>query len=206
MELNNYKSDKYAIKVVVVGDFSTGKTSLINLFSTGKISSYIQTTIGCAFSTYNYMSKHGIPIQLQIWDTAGQERYRSLMELYYRNTDIILMCFDLNNKITFDNISYWFNKTKSININKDSIYFLIGNKADLKWNILKKEIESYAIINNLILCITSVYTNDGVSDMLELIKDKIDFQWRREMLHFIENSSQIKRLKQPLQNANNCCY
>ena len=38
---------------------------------------------------------------MDIWDTAGQEKFRSLLTLYYKNSDAVVIVFDLTEPHTF---------------------------------------------------------------------------------------------------------
>ena len=96
--MSNHKKTHFSIKTVVLGNYATGKTTLVGRLTTGKIKPFTESTIGCAFSSLSRTSSNGNPIQYQIWDTAGQEKYRALTERYYRNADIILICFDVADK------------------------------------------------------------------------------------------------------------
>lgn len=44
---------------------------------------------------------------IDIWDTAGQERFRSLLTLYYKNSDAVIIVFDLTDIQTFATVDYW---------------------------------------------------------------------------------------------------
>lgn len=44
------------------------------------------------------------PINLGLWDTAGQEDYDKLRPLSYPQTDVFLICFAINNPVSFRNI------------------------------------------------------------------------------------------------------
>jgi len=44
---------------------------------------------------------------MDIWDTAGQERFRSLLTLYYKNSDAVVIVFDLTDPQTLDTVEYW---------------------------------------------------------------------------------------------------
>lgn len=116
-------------KVVLVGDTSVGKTSLVNRFVYKRFSDYINSTVGANFCSYVYEVVDE-KIRINIWDTAGQERFRSLIPMYYRNVDACLIVFDLN-KINTKNIEYWIEEflEKSTNINSQIL--LVGNKYDL---------------------------------------------------------------------------
>ena len=159
----------YELKTVLVGDHYTGKTTLVQRLLTGKLSPYIDTTIGCAFSTINRMTDDGIPIQFQIWDTAGQERYRALSKLYFRNAEIILLCFTVDSRESFDNLTNWIKILKKECINKNILYFLVANKSDLTWKTEREVIQNFANENNLILCITSSFENIGIIQLLDTI-------------------------------------
>jgi len=54
---------------------------------------------------------------MDIWDTAGQERFRSLLTLYYKNSDAVVIVFDLTDPQTLDTVEYW---AKQIEANCDS--------------------------------------------------------------------------------------
>ncbi|KAG0261761.1 Rho GTPase [Actinomortierella ambigua] len=48
-------------------------------------------------------------IELSLWDTAGQEDYDRLRPLSYPESDVVLMCFAVNNPPSLDNITEkWF--------------------------------------------------------------------------------------------------
>ena len=46
----------------------------------------------------------GKHVELGLWDTAGQEDYDRLRPLSYPDTDVILICYDMSNPDSFDNI------------------------------------------------------------------------------------------------------
>jgi len=46
-------------------------------------------------------------VRLHIWDTAGQEKFRNIVNNYYKNTDGILVSYSIEDRQSFDQISYW---------------------------------------------------------------------------------------------------
>ena len=63
--------DALFIKILVVGDSSVGKTSLLNQYCHGKFELNVQPTIGCDFSYKLLNDYKGRTIKLQLWDIAG---------------------------------------------------------------------------------------------------------------------------------------
>jgi len=51
--------------------------------------------MGACFQRYECSLPDGKSVSMDIWDTAGQEKYRSLLVLYYKNSDVIIMVFDV---------------------------------------------------------------------------------------------------------------
>jgi GTPase SAR1 family protein len=46
-------------------------------------------------------------LELALWDTAGQEEYMNLRPLFYDNTDVILICFSVDQPESLQNVSSW---------------------------------------------------------------------------------------------------
>ncbi len=51
----------------------------------------------------------GAVLKAQIWDTSGSERYRSITTGHYRSAVGALLVFDLTDRDSFDQLSYWLN-------------------------------------------------------------------------------------------------
>ena len=124
----NVENQKY--KMIFVGDQGTGKTCILNRFATNQFDEQYQTTIGLDFQSKN-VSIHDQDVRLLLYDTAGQEKFRSLIPMYIRESNIILLVYDITRKESFDNIPRWFSDVLNIKSN-EAIYVLVGNKIDLK--------------------------------------------------------------------------
>uniref|UniRef100_A0A8D0H0D1 Uncharacterized protein n=1 Tax=Sphenodon punctatus TaxID=8508 RepID=A0A8D0H0D1_SPHPU len=73
----------------------------------------------------------GKPVQINLWDTAGQEDYDRLRPLSYSGTHVILMCYDVTNPSSFDNIrTKWYPEVN--HFCKGVPILLIGCKTDLR--------------------------------------------------------------------------
>ena len=77
-----------------------------------------------------------------LWDTAGQEIYRSLNQLFIKESKIIIIVFAINDENSFNQIDFWVDYSKKILGNDDYIFALVANKSDL---FLKQEISDEKI-------------------------------------------------------------
>lgn len=72
MDFPNCSSEEYdqLFKIVILGDSTVGKSSLLRRFTQNKFKSDCKTTIGVDFNIKN-VEIDGKTIKAQIWDTAG---------------------------------------------------------------------------------------------------------------------------------------
>ncbi|CAG9329951.1 unnamed protein product [Blepharisma stoltei] len=132
-------SSKIENKVIFLGDSGVGKSSILQRHIYNLFDEAHEITLGVQFhqsivNTNAAQFKTNIPldinktIALDLWDTAGQERFKSLMPLYYRDTSVSVIVYDVANLKTFEKCSYWVNDL--ISKEPNCILFLVGNKAD----------------------------------------------------------------------------
>lgn len=101
------------IKVVLIGETMTVKTSLIsrpvdNRFEEDSKSTLVATTVTKSF-TYD-----GKELILDIWDTAGQEQFRSLNKVFYKSAIITILVYNITERKTFQQIvDFWYNEVKT---------------------------------------------------------------------------------------------
>ena len=127
-------------KIVVMGDVSVGKTSILTQYIKGTFDQFNESTIGAAFLSKQLKSKSGEQVNLEIWDTAGQERYDSLLPMYYRGANVLLLVFNLNDPISFNNLrTRWLQTAENHTL--DPLVFIIGNKSDLEQRVLDEDIQ-----------------------------------------------------------------
>ena len=134
--------DESAIKIILLGESGTGKSNLINICcnlefnpntESNITSSILEKTINLGKIAYN----------IKLWDTAGQEKFRTVNNLFIKDSKICVFVYDVNNKKTFQELDFWVNAVEGI-LGKEPILAVVGNKSDLKEVIKKKEGEEYA--------------------------------------------------------------
>ena len=110
--MNNKKIS--CIKIAVLGDSHTGKTSIFGSFMGMEFCQEILATIGTDKLERRFSLKNGEEIKLVLWDTAGQERFRSIALKSVRNAQGVVLVFDLTSRKSFENINVWLQKLKKI--------------------------------------------------------------------------------------------
>lgn len=66
----------YQFRLILIGDTTVGKSTLLRSFTEGKFCDVCDPTVGVDFFARLVEVKDGARVKLQIWDTAGQERFR----------------------------------------------------------------------------------------------------------------------------------
>ena len=129
------------IRVILLGNTNVGKSTLLYKMTKMNHLEPESSTIGVNFGVIFY-DKY----KMLLWDTAGQERFRSIVSSYYRNIDVFVMVFSIENIKSFNDIDRWFKEVQRLNTNPNSSFILIGNKTDLeeKRKVDKKDIQEKA--------------------------------------------------------------
>lgn len=152
------------LKLVVVGDGSVGKTCQLIAYVTR---CFPKEFVPSVFDNYTTtVMVDGQPISLCLCDTAGQEAYDQIRPLAYPETDVFLICFAINNKTSFDNITdKWIPEIETHC--PDIPIVIVGCKMDLRQtdpeNCLQKSVaEEKATELGLPYCETSALTQEGL--------------------------------------------
>ncbi|ODV76950.1 ras-domain-containing protein [Suhomyces tanzawaensis NRRL Y-17324] len=210
-------------KVVLLGDSSVGKTSLVTRFTTSRFNQHTANTIGAAFITKEH-SVDDRKVHFEIWDTAGQERYRSLTPMYYRNARVALVCFDMDNvEESLNTAKYWIDQL-AVNGGTDSSVpiriKLVGNKRDLlqthedtRRQEEQEAIEGFCSENDLEqLWETSAKDGHGVNELFDGIVKDIEEDFFTEYYQRAEDArgrsdslGQLGFILNRREANNNCC-
>lgn len=121
-------------KIVIIGDPSTGKTSLLSRYCENTFKEEYKITVGVDFQVKILKMKDQRIVKLQIWDTAGQERFKVMTKSYYRSARACLIVYDITRKETFENVRDWAKQYNDSNIESkqgNGLILILGNKKDL---------------------------------------------------------------------------
>jgi len=191
------------IKLLLLGDSSTGKTCILQKFTDNTFNTSFITTIGIDFRTKE-MTYKGNKKKVVIWDTAGQERFRNITKAYYRGSLGMLLVYDVTNMLTFTNISRWMKEIKS-STSEDLEIILVGNKIDLLNNrqVTTEQGQMLADSYNIRFIETSAKTGENIKNAFEQIFTKICESIEKKTLEFEKYQQDIVSLKQIPQSTSN---
>ena len=147
---NNFSN--FNFKVVLIGNVSVGKSSIIKRFIHNEFNQEYICTIGTELSKKSLLVSQNKIINLFIWDTCGQEKFRSVTRQYYRDTQAILLVFDLTSEKSFYDLQSWFDEALDFVNDVRCMFFLLGNKSDIKdeIKIREKDIKNFMRQNHQI--------------------------------------------------------
>ena len=128
-EIPSQKKEIPKYKIIFLGDQGTGKSCILNRFVEDKFDDNYQATIGLDFQSKNVKIDNQ-DVHLLLYDTAGQEKFRSLIPMYTRDANIIILVYDITRKESFNHIPDWINGLTNVNFD-NVIFALVGNKIDL---------------------------------------------------------------------------
>eukprot|EP01084_Bolivina_argentea_P266218 451474_1 len=104
---------------------------------------------------------------IQVWDTAGQERFQSLGAAFYRGANGCVLCYDITNKQSFDNLLSWLDEIKIQSNNPNLPIILVGNKLDLastNRQVSTQQGQEFADKYGLLFIETSAKTNTNIDE------------------------------------------
>lgn len=109
-------------KIILIGPCGAGKSSWLQSLLKQHTVLEMDSTIGAQFNTYTIND-----IRMNFWDTAGQERFHSIIPLFFRNCDIVIIFHPLNDPC-YQTFKTWYQLSKE---HASHAYFIVvGSKKD----------------------------------------------------------------------------
>ena len=195
------EEDVQHFKIIFLGDQYVGKSSILNRFYQDKFEPDYQATIGLDFHSKN-VSINGNTVRLLLYDTAGQEKFKSLIPMYIRDANIIIVVYDISNKDSFTHTEHWVNETRDLK-REDAIFVLVGNKIDLddkrvverkEAEILQQKKDFYFM--KFLLKQENKYKNYLKQEFSLKWQENIILEMKKEMKEKEENQGQVEIMEE----------
>ena len=150
-------------KIVLVGHFGVGKTSLMRRFIDNAFSEKYKVTLGVQIQKKVVTLPNGNEVSLIIWDLEGNVSITNTRRSYLLGSQSFLYVFDATRTETFENINAEIEYIKENY--PTALVTIIGNKSDLVNNkslrdVLKNKKVPFDYL-------TSAKTGDNVSEMFQ---------------------------------------
>lgn len=162
---------KSRIKVLSIGDTETGKSCLIKRYCERRFITKYFPTIGVDFGVTK-VSTNGHELKVNLFDLSGHEAFKEVRNEFYKDTQAVMLVYDVNRPYTLHALDSWLNEIKTYIGNPKQIETLVfvvfANKTDQLRNQLDfDQGKLWADKNGCLYCETSANTGDGVSEAFE---------------------------------------
>ena len=117
-----------AKKVLLIGSFGVGKTSLVRRFVLNEFSENYISTIGVRISTKTVVIEDE-EVKLMIWDVAVTSKEENVPKAYFLGSSAAMYVFDLSREETYLNLDKEIESIKNLSGLDEVI--IVGNKRDL---------------------------------------------------------------------------
>ena len=166
------------LKTILIGDSGVGKTNLINIAAGKDFNINERSTVNASFFR-NQLEVDGKIYNLYLWDTIGQEKLKSITKIFFKNSKIVVLVYDITNKQSFIGLNYWLKEVREV-LGENIIIGICGNKADLYLNeeVSEDDCKEYANkLNAKWICTSAKTDKTGFPNFLkELIKEYMNFK------------------------------
>ncbi len=153
------------MKIVVIGNISTGKTSFCNRWANGTFTDAYKATVGVDFVSKGHC---------QLWDVAGQERFSAVTASFYRDSHGALVVLDWSKPDCVEQTQKWIADYQTKFTDATPI-LIVANKADLPGRIGLEDLDALCKGNESIIgwIATSAKTGVGVEDAISRLIESI---------------------------------
>ncbi|KAG0368498.1 P-loop containing nucleoside triphosphate hydrolase protein [Gamsiella multidivaricata] len=179
---------EYLYKILVIGDLSTGKTSIIKRYVHNIFSMNYKSTIGVDFALKVIQWSPDTVIRMQLWDIAGQEKFSGLTRVYYKEAVAALVVYDVTRPKTFEAVPKWksdLDTKVSLPGGEPIPVVLLANKIDLQEegsaSLDEEEMDRFCEENGILKWFgTSAKDNSNIDDAARFLLEEI---MNREVEH-----------------------
>lgn len=126
--------DGYKFRIVLLGEATVGKTSLLRRFSENVFDESYKQTIGTTFASHDVSvtDDEGTTrdVRLVIWDMGGQATYRELRRQFMKGASGAIIVYDVTKPETFMAMNNWYESFREVCPQASAV--ICANKVDLE--------------------------------------------------------------------------
>lgn len=167
---------QFRFKLLVLGDWGVGKTSLVRSFVERKFAADYLPTIGVNILVKDLVLNvdgQNTKILISIWDIAGQKDFRPLVPTYHAGATGVFFVGDLSRLLSFDRLTAWY-EDLSTKVHAAIPSILIANKCDLPHIVEDSYLNEVAAqVGAIHWFKTSAITGENIQEAFILIAQKM---------------------------------
>ena len=209
------------LKVILLGNVSSGKTSIVDRYINNIFQEKKRATISPNFA-YKLIKKNNIIYRVHFWDIPGQDRSPQITSVFCRDAQGFIFCCDALVKKSREDIITWKNSLENILDLSDIPLIILENKCDLlgkeenDYNKGVEELKKFSDENNFFGAFRTSALNgynieNGINFLVDEIINKIEKEEEEnKKMNKIENggrkSIKLNEIKESNNNkSNKCC-
>lgn len=112
MNYTNSNSNDPAVKLILLGNGSVGKSAIIERFVADGFDRVYKQTIGLDFFEKKLVLRGDKRVDLQVWDIGGQSVGSSMLGKYIYGADVVFLCYDITDGQSFADLEDWLRLVK----------------------------------------------------------------------------------------------
>lgn len=170
--MTSSKLENEKFKVVLLGDSSVGKTSIVNRYVSETFDDTTPATVGSSYSEKLIRTPKNRRVTLSIWDTGGQERYRCLAPIYYREAAAAVIVFSVNDRSSLKGCEAWIKELALAQLN--SVIVIVANKIDTRPRLISEEEGKNFAKDRLAIYIeVSAKLGRGIQELFTMLAERL---------------------------------
>ena len=163
------------VKILILGDQSVGKTTLLERLSGMAFQEHYCATIGVDYKHLDITYKNE-EHKFILWDTSGQDKFKFILESYYNSVNGAIIMYDCNNVNSYNKAKDLIKEFREKKANNNLPIIVVSNKNDIQFNPLNsshlEKIKEEFNVNTIEI---SLKNNTNVEEILpKLLQDFID--------------------------------
>uniref|UniRef100_A0A7S3YE82 Uncharacterized protein n=1 Tax=Lotharella globosa TaxID=91324 RepID=A0A7S3YE82_9EUKA len=113
--------------------------------------------------------------KLKIWDASGHQKFRSLIPQYIRDSDVVVITYDITSNSSFAAVETWISTVEEVRPLPEILLVIVGTKLDIDRDraVLEKDGRDFAKRHNAMFMETSAKNGDNCKDLFNTIAKQL---------------------------------